>query len=287
MKNSSAWIIARAAIVILLSGLAGAALVSFSPGFGIDERALDPRLSQQTIAAIQGEYSIQKSPIRFYVHFLRGIFHGEVGRSLVFNQPVGPLIRERLPATIQSVTLGLALGWSAALLGAIVAALSRRPSASLAAMAFSGTLLSIPAAVLATACLLFRWPPALAIAAVVFPRVFPHAYTQLRAGLAAPHVLMARASGLAPARWFLFYLVPPALLPLVALAGVSVTLAFGASIPIEAIAGLPGIGEMAWRAALGRDLPVLVAITLLLTVVTVVANLAADLLLARLSRTTA
>jgi peptide/nickel transport system permease protein len=70
-------------------------------------------------------------------------------------------------------------------------------------------------------------------------------------------------------------------MPLVALAGVSVTLAFGASIPIEALSDSPGIGQLAWRAALGRDLPVLVTVTLLLTVVTVVANIIADIAMAR------
>ena len=70
-------------------------------------------------------------------------------------------------------------------------------------------------------------------------------------------------------------------MPLVALAGVSVTLAFGASIPIEALADSPGIGQLAWRAALGRDLPVLVTVTLLLTVVTVFANIIADIAMAR------
>jgi peptide/nickel transport system permease protein len=151
-------------------------------------------------------------------------------------------------------------------------------------MALSGALLSIPAAVVATICLLLRLSPATAIAAVVFPRIFPHAYEQLRASRAAPHVVMARARGLGATRLFLFHVVPPALMPLIALAGVSVTLAFGASIPVEALADVPGLGQLAWRAALGRDLPVLVAVTLLLTLFTVVANLLADLVLARLGR---
>ena len=54
-------------------------------------------------------------------------------------------------------------------------------------------------------------------------------------------------------RWLLF--VTPQLL---ALAGVTVSLAFGAAIPVEAIADSPGVGQLAWQAALGRDLPVLV-----------------------------
>jgi ABC-type dipeptide/oligopeptide/nickel transport system permease component len=56
-----------------------------------------------------------------------------------------------------------------------------------------------------------------------------------------------------------------------------VTLAFGASIPVEALADSPGLGQLAWRAALGRDLPVLVMITLMLTAITVLANALADI----------
>jgi peptide/nickel transport system permease protein len=180
--------------------------------------------------------------------------------------------------------MGLAAGWSAAILFAAAAALSRRTSTVLASTAISGTLLSIPSAVVATFCLILRLAPAIAIAAVIFPRVFPHAYEQLRAGLDAPHVIMARAKGLAGARLFLFHVLPAALMPLVALGGVSVTLAFGASLPVEALADSPGIGQLAWRAALGRDLPVLVGITLLLTAITVFANVVADLIMVRLGR---
>src|SRR5947207_14285117 len=95
---------------------------------------------------------------------------------------------------------------------------------------------------------------------------------------------MARARGLSGRGVFCWHVIPSALAPLLALGGVSVSLAFGASIPVEALADSPGVGQLAWRAALGRDIPVLVAVTLLLTVITVVANLVADLVLARLGR---
>jgi peptide/nickel transport system permease protein len=132
--------------------------------------------------------------------------------------------------------------------------------------------------------LVWRLSPAIAIGAVVFPRIFPNVYEQLRASLAAPHVVTARARGLPTARLFLFHVLPSALMPLIALGGVSVTLAFGASIPVEALADSPGLGQLAWQAALGRDLAVLVSLTLLLTAITVSANVIADLVLVRLER---
>jgi peptide/nickel transport system permease protein len=65
--------------------------------------------------------------------------------------------------------------------------------------------------------------------------------------------------------------------PLIALAGVSVSLALGASIPVEALCGIAGLGQLAWQAALGRDLPLLVTLTVVVTMVTLAANMTSDL----------
>ena len=54
-------------------------------------------------------------------------------------------------------------------------------------------------------------------------------------------------------------------------------MALGAAIPIEVICDSPGIGQLAWQAALGRDLPLLVNMTLFVTLVTLGANSASDL----------
>jgi peptide/nickel transport system permease protein len=61
-----------------------------------------------------------------------------------------------------------------------------------------------------------------------------------------------------------------------ALAGISVSMAFGAAIPVETLCGLPGIGQLAWKAAIARDLPVLVSLTMMITVVTQVCNAISD-----------
>ena len=43
---------------------------------------------------------------------------------------------------------------------------------------------------------------------------------------------------------------------------------------------MPGIGQLVWKAALGRDLPLLVTITMLVCLMTMVVNAAADLFIA-------
>ena len=49
-------------------------------------------------------------------------------------------------------------------------------------------------------------------------------------------------------------------------------MAIGAAIPIEAICDTPGLGRLAWNAAMARDLPLLVNLTMVIAVVTTTAT---------------
>src|SRR5208337_3993760 len=95
---------------------------------------------------------------------------------------------------------------------------------------------------------------------------------------AMPHIVMARAKGLSELRILFWHVVPLAGPQLLAVAGISVSIAVGAAIPVEAICGLAGVGQLAWQAALARDLPLLTNITMLVTAVTLLANSGADVI---------
>jgi peptide/nickel transport system permease protein len=270
-------ILARALIVVLIAGIFSTTLVRFAPGFFSSEESLDYRLAPDTLAALRKERAAGANPLRFFVDYSSSLLRGQAGRSVVFGRPVNELIRRRSPVTLATVGWGLVLGWTVAVLVATISALARWGPLSYA-FAFAGSsLAALPAVVLATFCVLFGLPPAIALAALIFPRVYAHAFAQLRAARLAPHVLAARARGLRPLRTFLFHVTPAALWPIIALAGVSLPMAFSAVIPVEALSDSPGLGQLAWRAALGRDLPVLVCITLLLAIATVAANGGAEI----------
>jgi len=277
-------LVARGIAIVLLAGFVAATLVRFTPGFGVDERSVDSRFTAHTLDSIDRDHDAERNTLTYYAHFWAGLSRGDLGRSTVFGTPVAPLLRERATITLLAVAEGLVGGWSAAVALAIGAAVARRGAVLVPILALNGALLSVPSAVLATFCVLLRLSPGLAIAAVILPRAFPHAYEQVRAALGSPDVWAARARGIGPLRILVFHVAPVVAPPLLALAGVSITVAFGASIPIEALADSPGLGQMAWRAALGRDMPVLVSVTLLLTIVAVCANIAADLITIRLRR---
>jgi len=112
---------------------------------------------------------------------------------------------------------------------------------------------------------------------IVFPKVFSYGRNLLEKVYRAPHVLQARAKGLRERRILIWHVMPAMMPEMLALAGVSVSLALSAAIPLEAVCDVPGVGQLAWQAAVGRDLPVLVTVTLLLALITRVVNSAANL----------
>jgi peptide/nickel transport system permease protein len=269
----------RILLTALVGGLLGATLVRLGPGFGVDERELDNRLSQESREAIRSERARDSNIAIFYLRYLSGWVRGDLGFSRSLNRPVSELLKERLPLTLGSLAYGVLGGISIGLSLALLTACWRVPGSNIAPALLAGACLALPAAVIA---LLFLWmnvPGRWAIAFVVFPHVYRYAKNLLVATYQSPHVLAAQAKGLSNPRILFAHVFAPSAPQLAALAGISVSLAFGASIPIEVISDTPGVGQLAWKAALDRDLPLLVNITVLVALMTMVANSLADLAL--------
>jgi len=269
---------ARIVAVLLLGGFLGATLVRLAPGFGVDEQELDSRLNHESIQALRQSHARDGSLAEYYVHYLNRLLHGDLGASRTLQQPVRQLLAERFPETLKSVGLGLALGWTLGLALAIAPVMSRSWSVDLLTSLLAGVLLCLPAAVLALLFVIAHAPGRLVLGLIVFPKVFRYARNLLEHSASLPHVLTARAKGLGGFRVFLWHILPVTAPQLLALAGVSVSLAFAAAIPVEVVCDLPGIGQLAWKAALGRDLELLVNLTMIVTMVTLLPNSAADLI---------
>ena len=265
-------------VTVLLGGLLSATLVRFAPGFDVDENQLDPRLNSASVQALREARLREHNVVRFYYRSLMRAAHGDLGTSISLGQPVTTLLRERAPLTLRLVSVGLLMSWSVALALALSAAWWRNASYDALTTVVSGTFLCIPAAVLALLSVLWNVPGALAIGLIVFPRSYRYARNLLAKAYSLPHIITARAKGLSELRILFWHAVPVVGPQLLAVAGVSVSMAVGAAIPVEALCGLAGIGQLAWQAALARDLPLLMNITVLVTLVTLLANSGADVL---------
>ncbi|MCU1337833.1 MAG: binding-protein-dependent transport system inner rane component [Bryobacterales bacterium] len=264
-------------LTALLGGLAAATLVRLAPGFDVDERELDPRLSEASLQSVRTERAKERNLTSFYWNYLRRLAHGDLGISHSLRRPVAELLLERGPVTLRLAGWGLAGGWALGLSLAMAATTWKQGFVDFFSVSFASVFLCLPAAVIGLLALFSGVAPAWAIALIVFPKVFNYARGLLGKAYQAPHVLLARAKGLRGASILLRHVLPGTVPELLALAGVSVSMALSAAIPLEAVCDVPGIGQLAWQAALGRDLPVLVSLTLFLTLATRIANTTADL----------
>lgn len=161
------------------------------------------------------------------------------------------------------------------------------PGAAAVASSIAVLSTSVPVALLAFGALYWQVPVWWCIAATVFPRVYRYTRNAFAEQAAQVPVMAAAARGVSPVRVMARYIALPVFPRTIALGGVTVSLALGASVPVEVLADVPGIGQLVWKAASGRDLPVLVSLTMLVTGVTLTANALADLGIAWLERSTA
>ena len=266
----------RILVITLAGGFLALALTRLAPG--VDEREIDTRLSDESRAAIRQSHEAERNIFHFYWGWLRGAVRGDLGVSQTMNRPVTELLSERLPVTARLMAWGLATGWALGLGLAAPLAFLRWRGYEFGASGLAALFLCIPAAVLALLFVLLRAPAALALGLLVFPKIFRYSQALLQQSAVLPHVLTARAKGLGNIRVLLWHYLPPATGQWLALFAVSVTLALSAAVPIEVVCDLPGIGQLAWKAALGRDLYLLVCLTGIVTLATAAAKATSDVL---------
>jgi len=265
MKRAAAaakWLTRTLAILLLV--LAGSTvLVRFAPGYLSDSRELDSRYAEAARADLQMEAARNGSVLHLLGTETSGWMHGDAGLSRQYGVPVMDLIGPRLRVTASLLLRALVLSWTLAVLVSMLSSAGRTPSRLWQVPAT--VLMAIPAAALATICLLANdGGPVLVVALLLAPRDFKFLHRTLRKAWLDPHVLQARAQGIGTGRLLWAHLLPRIAPQIGALASLSIVTELGALVPVEVIFNVQGLGQLAWNAALNRDLPVLLAVTMIM-----------------------
>ena len=275
----------------------------------------DPSLSPHAREAIREHWGLDQPLLEQYGHWLGSIVRGDLGVSFLYRQPVATVVGRALGPTV--LLTGTALGLDL-LLGIAMAVLSvRKPGGAVDRLLGAATLglYGLPPFWLALmAVLLFSlklgwFPPShmasVGAAALDGPgrfldllrhMVLPAGVLTL-AGVAATarylraslldvarsrHLLAARARGIPPRRLFWVHALRPALLPVATLLGLAVPALVSGALVVEVVFSWPGMGQLMWAAARARDIPVVLATTLLASAGVLAGTLLADVLYAAL-----
>ena len=279
--------------------------VRFLPGsildlfFAGDNTATPEQLAQAKKAlGLTGSYPEQ------YWRWASGAVHGDLGHSLLTQQPVSQMMWNALPIDVELITLGILIALVVGIpLGAISAVRRDRPVDYVSRLV--GLIgISAPNFWVATLLLIFTsrvlgWVPPLAYVSLfkdpwqniqefILPAIAISVFTlaivmrMVRATmlevLNLDYVRTARAKG-APRRTVLVrHALRNALIPVVTVAGFEVGVLISGAAVTEFIFGLPGIGYQLLHAIFQRDYPVVQASVLIIAATFVVVNFFVDIL---------
>jgi len=265
----------HALLVVVLVVVGSTILVRCAPGYLSDAREMDSRYAAAARVELSTEAARSNSLPRMIAQEVGGWTRGSLGISRQYDVPVLELVTPRLAATGSLLLRSIALAWALAFCVALLSSAGRR--ASLLWQMPSTLLLAVPTAAMATVCLLAdHGGPLLVMTLLIAARDFKFLDRILRKTWRDPHLLQARAQGLTAPRLIMAHIVPGIAPQLLALATLSIVTALSALVPVEVIFSAPGLGQLAWSAAMNRDLPVLLAATVMMAIAVTFAGMVSD-----------
>ena len=257
--------LARMLIIVLLVTVGSTILVRWAPGYLSDAREMDSRFGDATRSELSAEAGRSGSLNQMLTTELRGWTHGDLGVSRQYEVPVVQMILPRLAVTGSLMLRAILFAWSLAACAALLSSVARSPR--LIWQAPATLLLAVPTSAMATLCLLVdSGGPLLVMTLLLAARDYKFLDRILRKTWREPYLLLARAQGIRGPKLLWAYIIPSITSELLALTTLSLVTALGALVPVEVIFSVPGIGQLAWNAAMNRDLPMLLAVTMLMAV---------------------
>lgn len=273
---------------------------------------INPQADQEEIARATHALGLDRPLWSQYLHFLGGIFHGDLGTSFVFNQPAIGIILDRLPATLElafsavliAIVLGIPLGLWAGLrpdgiagrtitagsilgfslptfwVGLMLILLFAVQLGWLPATGRGETveILGFRTSLLTADGLAHVALPALNLALFKLALVIRLARAGTREVVPLDYIKFARAKGLSARRVVLVHVLKNILIPIVTVLGLETGSVIAFAVVTETIFAWPGVGRLIIQAINQLDRPVIVAYLLMTVSMFIVINLVVDIL---------
>ncbi len=240
-----------------------------------------------------------------YANWLGATIRGDLGTSFSTSRPVGALIAERLPATLE--LMGVAFVFAALVALPLGLVSSRKPGGLLDTIGTGTSFLGLAMPVFWFGLILqlvfsvrLGWLPVAGtgtIGASSFGDHLKHLilpgfvlstryiagwsryFRSTLLGLAtAPFVRTARAKGITEARIERVHTVRNGLIPVISIMALNLADLFSGAVITETVFAWPGIGRLFVQAMFARDYPLLMGILLMGAATVILFNLVADLL---------
>jgi ABC-type dipeptide/oligopeptide/nickel transport system permease component len=232
-------------------------------------------------------------PIQYW-RFLKGALHGDLGRSILENQPVARMIWQVLPSTLELTLAGLGIAVLLGVILGITAAVRHRTWVDNVSMVLALWGVSMPTfwmglLLIFLFSLKLGWLPATGqggalrlimpaftlgyVAAAVIARLVRSSMLEV---LRQDYVRTARAKGLADRLVIYRHALKNALIPVVTVLGLQFGALLGGTVIIETVFSRPGVGRLAVTSILSKDFQVTQGTVLMSAVFYTLVNLIVD-----------
>ena len=231
-----------------------------------------------------------------YADWLWNAARGNLGRSYNLRQPVADVILQRLPVTMLLGACAISFALLLSIPLGVLAAVKPNSIFDRTALTLAVIGQAMPSFWFALTLILWfgvtwrllpitgqdSWAnyvmPSIALGYYVTPAVMRLTRAGMLEVLSSDYIRTARAKGLRPMRVLFKHALRNAIIPVVALAAVQFGFMLGGSIVIETIFQINGLGYLAWELIQRKDLPMMQAIVLVLSIIYVVLTFLADML---------
>jgi peptide/nickel transport system permease protein len=292
----------QSAILFLLITVITFVLIRQAPGG--PAILANPNLSKSQIVELRVGLGLEDPIFIQYGRWITRVLHGDLGTSFNEGAPVTELIAERLPNTWLLSSVAFVIAVVSGMTFGILSAIHKGTWVDRVFSVIGVLNLSIPVFWLAIVLILLfavqlRWlpvgglpdqgeggvlayarhlaMPALVAGGFMMANVMRHTRSSYLNVSKQLYITSARAMGLPENMVVLRLALKNAMLPIITVIGVSIPQLFGGAAITETVFSWPGIGSLGIAAARNGDFPVVMGITLVVSVIVVVANLLTDL----------
>jgi ABC-type dipeptide/oligopeptide/nickel transport systems, permease components len=285
-------------LVVWGAATAGFIALRLIPGDPVDVMlGVHAQVGEGVRAQIRADWGLDQPPVVQYLAYLGRLARGDLGRSYQLRKSVTDVIGQQALPTIQLTALALLFALVLALCAALLAR-GRRARALVSLLelfVISSPTFWIGLVLLAVFAFQLRWFPVAAtggLPSLILPSLtlaLPVAgiiSQVLRQGLDAAEAQQfsttARARGVGAAGLVLRHGLRHAAADSLTLTGYLVGSLLGGAVLVETVFARQGLGGVAVRAIVGRDLPVVLGVIVYAAIVFALVNLAVDLLYERI-----
>ncbi|PSQ27178.1 ABC transporter permease [Halobacteriales archaeon QS_9_68_17] len=283
------------------------ALVHLTPGDPIDQMiGLNPDVTAAEEAQLRAKYGLNKPLWEQYLIWITDVLQGDFGEVISTNRDVSAVIWKRLPETVALGIFGWAFGLIIAIPAGIYAAVNKDELGDTISRFFALSGISIPnfwlglMLILIFALRLGLWPvlppsrkplyhpemlwylvlPGVTIGTAAAASIMRVMRTSMAEELNKEYVTAARAKGLPERTVVLKHVLRNSLISVVTLAASLTASIVAGSVVVEVVFNWPGLGRELINAITGREINLIMGITLFTGVFIILANLLADILYA-------